>query len=289
MKTQFFQAVMVALAVLAVAGPAASASERIFFEDFEADGLELSDVFFTSNTPPDNYVAIVTNQPHGGNKCIRGNVYPGATDPITGLPGQLSPMLNIGGNTGTPLWGTYRNFRNYHTNELYISWWMRWDENANFTRGGGYSGAYKLMYISGTGGVEESYNNRYNNRLSFYNSYISEGEGSVYGRPLIVGGGNDGAWHHYEVYIRYESSFGATDGIWRLWEDGELCWERTDAHWLRTSTGKIQNLRFIHYTLGADASSGWQIDDIEVWNGMPDGGDTTPPDPPENVEAVAVP
>lgn len=278
--------------ILCDATPVAVAADRIYHEDFEAEGLALADVFYTTYTsPPDvptSSVAITTNQPHGGTKCIRGNVYRTVLDSITGLPGWSSPKLNIGGPGGSPPppWGTYHKFDDLHDDELYISWWMRWDSDANFTRGGGYAGAYKMMYINGTGGANESYNNRYNYKFSFYNPLFIET--SVLGAPLIVGGANDGAWHHYEVYIKYESSYGVSDAIWRLWEDDVLWWDKTDAQFLSSPTGKINSIRFIQYTLGADASSGYQIDDIEIWDGMPGGGDTTPPDPPQDVEAVPI-
>ena len=259
--------ILLMFVVLFFAGTAYSA-EMIYSEDFEnVHNNDIGKVFFTSHSddPPDQYVAITTNDPHGGSKCLRGNVYDGHIDDITGLPGELSPKLNIGGNTGSPLWGSYHNFRNQHDKELYFSWWMRWDEGANFTRNGGNPGAYKLMYISSTGGVVQSYNNRYNHKATFYSNYMDEGQNVSY-LPLI----NDGQWHHYEVYIKYESSYGANDAVWEFWEDGVKAWEKTDAHFLASATGKIQNIHFIHYTFGAEGSSGWQIDDIEIWDGKPD-------------------
>lgn len=247
----------------------AISANLIYKQDFEQPGLRLSDVFYTSGPSPEAYVSIVTSNCHSGTRCIRGNVYEGATDPITGLPGENSPRLNIGGVSGTPEWGTYHNFRDHHVQELYVSFWMRWDQGANFQRDLGYGaepGAYKIMYVSSTGNINQSYTNRYVNSFSFYQNsgmretYVQSPNGNI----------NDGRWHHYEIYLKYETSYGAGNGIWRVWEDGKLVWDRNNITFLTSSDGKFTSIRFIHYTGGALASSGWQIDDIEIWDGIPD-------------------
>jgi uncharacterized protein YjdB len=40
-----------------------------------------------------------------------------------------------------------------------------------------------------------------------------------------------GAWHRLKVQLRMNSSFGATDGILRIWIDGTLMWGRTNMTW----------------------------------------------------------
>lgn len=279
--------ILITIVALLLATPAWAAN-LIYSQDFEEPGLELSDVFYTSYTQapdvPDYSVSIITEA--DGNRCIRGNVYTNSpdsdwVDPITGKPAWLSPKLNIGGSTDGPYaggWGTCHNFRDLHTGELYIRWKMKIDDSANMLRGPYDSnGAFKLMYPSDTGGVNTHYMNRYNNRWSFYGNYFHEGANTVYGASPV----NTGEWVTYEAYFKYASELGCPDGEWRFYENGELVFDHTmidaDDGYLdgqvnirSVEEGKITVLRFIHFTFGSNGPCGYQIDDIEIWDGLPD-------------------
>lgn len=112
----------------------------------------------------------------------------------------------------------------------------------------------------------------------------------------------DNQWHTYEIYMdvgttvvddKYDPS---ADGIVRIWEDGVLILEDTAAPFrMATEEGRqINSLAFIRHAKSSGApvfpmAGHMYFDNLEVWyGGMPGGGDTTPPDPPENVEAEPI-
>ncbi len=293
------------IVVLLFSSPA-WAADLIYSQDFEGEGLELTDIFYTSHTwfneetqqtEPlfTQSVSIVENSPgyeaHSGNKCIRGNVYMADSDfrdPITNKPGHCSPHLNIGYNEN-PSFGASVNFRDAHTDELYISFWIRFDEDAVFTRAGGNPGAYKMMYLSDRGGaITHYFLNRYAHKITSYSgTYYTENLNSFYNVNSAI---NDGQWHHFEVLMRYEDNLGDENGILEIYEDGELVYSQDDiivkngvpwtdghVHFKSIEDARFSTLAFIHYTFGSDGSNGYMIDDIEIWDGLPAGGDTTPP------------
>jgi len=102
-------------------------------------------------------------------------------------------------------------------------------------------------------------------------------------RGTILGLGGDlvdGNWHKWEIYIKYNtdgSGEGHSNGILTVWVDDV---ERIHRTWIRpicTSGGKISRMSFGYFHNILTSSSGWQIDDIEIWDGIPNAIDINPP------------
>jgi len=107
----------------------------------------------------------------------------------------------------------------------------------------------------------------------------------------------DGNWHKIEVFGKYNIG-GAANGICRIWFDGVQHVSRTDYTW-RTSEWASDIFRL--FFIPSNAGDGVHrpapgdiiyIDDVEIWDGMPDSGVVVPPDedvPPSDTEAPAAP
>ena len=134
-------------------------------------------------------------------------------------------------------------------------------------------------------------------RLSANNSaWMTETKNSLWGTytlyfrpPNPVG--SDGKWHKYAMHINYSSS----NPVMRLYVDDQVL--------VRTDNGqsdipmpadyRLETFQ-IPYTGNAQVNqssdrtgicNGWQIDDIQVWNGMPfaDKADESPPRQPDGL------
>ena len=175
------------------------------------------------------------------------------------------------------------NFYNeWYTGEIYVSFWMRYPR-VNVQYG---NENLKIFYPRWGGTLTP---NGYN--ISSYVHWAAYGTGSVYYGAMNSGGGLtssnyistpghwDTGWHRYEFYTNFD------EGIHKFWYDRPVGnWE--DSPYLKHSDNfpndnpQIWNAapwtRYIHYmnfgSIDAEQTSDFTrfIDDIEVWDGMPD-------------------
>ena len=264
----------------------------IWREDFE-DNSYLDTFGLSSGTVSnawDGYV-ITTNNPHSGSRSMRGNINndSGAVDSITGAPaGQVGAgtYLNFG-DSGTLQKGTNHNFYDAHRNEFYVSYWMKLD-NPFYTNSSWDSGqpAWKLFFTNGGNGVclpvgGVTPNMRFTSSGVTVSSYgggttcnFSEAESYD---SASINMANDGQWHRFQIYVYYGTA-GNNDGILKVWVDGALRQNRTNLQLRSTSTGRFSRLTIGHWHQGeifgyctesTGKKCGWQLDDLEVWDGNP--------------------
>jgi len=165
--------------------------------------------------------------------------------------------------------------REWPADEMYVSFWMRYPtftstdahENIKFfyPHWNGIAG-YVVYCLSSNNGC-------------YYNS-----RGSDTNLPsvnwLTCVNQADGNWHRYEFYVKFSL------GISRFWYDGNSVVndDYADNVW-----GEVINMYYL--TFGAQDSEEVgiftrQIDDIEVWDGMPaETTDRIPPNNPKNLTA----
>ena len=90
-------------------------------------------------------------------------------------------------------------------------------------------------------------------------------------------------WTKIEVYIKKNSAVGVYDGIFRLWWNGAPIYNNSTMH-PATATGKFFDTFYFPSNMScdkwnfSDCCPGWDmdtpfylyVDEIEIWNGMPD-------------------
>ncbi len=153
------------------------------------------------------------------------------------------------------------------TDEFYVSFWMRYptfrqtDNHENL----------KLFYPHWDG-VDSYVHYAMCNDDSIYYSAKGKGQFLTSGRWLNCPNQTDGKWHRYEFYVKFSA------GIHKFWYDGKLT--------VNDNFGSGKWTRAMYYisTPSIDAeepgSFSRQIDDLEVWDGMPTATqpqDTVPP------------
>jgi hypothetical protein len=104
-------------------------------------------------------------------------------------------------------------------------------------------------------------------------------------------------WHHVEIWIRYDNPAGAGNGAMKLLIDGNACIDKTNVTF--TKSGYPSYTRFSipsnMTTTGSQAPNYYFVDEVEIWDGLPDdSSQETPPatdtgtdeeDPDTNAEA----
>ena len=142
------------------------------------------------------------------------------------------------------------------TDEFYVSFWMRYptfrqtDNHENL----------KLFYPHWDG-VDSYVHYAMCNDDSIYYSAKGKGQFLTQGRWLNCPNQTDGKWHRYEFYVKFSA------GIHKFWYDGKLT--------VNDNFGSGKWTRAMYYisTPSIDAeepgSFSRQIDDLEVWDGMP--------------------
>jgi hypothetical protein len=116
----------------------AAEAQLLYRQDFEAEGWEAE---FTGRSTWEGHVAVVTHEPHGGSRSLRGNQLASVVDPITGLPGIGNALLD---------WrGAGHDIAERTPHQMYFSYWFRHDD---YTYGKGNEG--KLFYFVDANGCQ---------------------------------------------------------------------------------------------------------------------------------------
>lgn len=153
------------------------------------------------------------------------------------------------------------------TDEFYVSFWMRYP---TFSQTDSHENL-KLFYPHWDG-VDSYVHYAMCNKDSIYYSAKGKGAFLTQGRWLTCPNQTDGKWHRYEFYVKFSA------GIHKFWYDGKLT--------VNDNFGSGKWTRAMYYisTPSIDAeepgSFSRQIDDLEIWDGMPTATapqDTVPP------------
>lgn len=159
-------------------------------------------------------------------------------------------------NEANLYWGQDKIPSPWPTDEMYVSFWMRYP---TFTSTDDMENI-KVFYPHW-------------NQASSYVHFSMAGSGSIYysasGKGSMLTTGNwldcpnqtDGQWHHYEFYIKF------SEGISRFWYDGAQ--KVDDAFGSGVWTNEMFYISVPSIDGEAPGNFSRQVDDWEVWDGMP--------------------
>jgi hypothetical protein len=200
----------------------------------------------------------------------------------------------LGSGTIYPIWAEWTPGTTIGDgDEVYVSWWMKYPDGC-----GAIAGHYFKFFYAYFNGVEDkiemSQNNTTNAFYLLYNNgslLQDEGGSDAFGYPSSTPGTT---WHHYEVWWKFSTS------EYKFWLDrpsGDYTSEATtttpgtyllvyrnlpDNAWGGGSSRVVNTLNAgsMQNDMGEDAQGNTRryIDDIEVWDGIPDS--TPAPAPP---------
>ncbi len=276
-------------------GTEVARGQLLYRQDFESDGWQDE---FTGRSTWEPRVAVVTHAPHGGARSLRGNQMADVVDPITGLPGRGNVLLD---------WrGAGHDIHERTPHELYFSYWFRHDDFSYAGEGEGKllyfvdaeGCSTRAMYLGGQLHQRDLFI-AYDNGCG--SNRWAHCANSVHGADVCDPCRADGTcdnWGYSGLYLRNPEVAPAA-GLWRHFEyhvdygarrmrfwvdshpitharypDGRIAYgpERTfrwtgfQLFYASTSDGRD----FPECVSGEGACAGWQIDDLEVWDGMPD-------------------
>jgi hypothetical protein len=276
----------------------------VFNENFE-DG-NASDTFGSSYASywqtHINCTEVVTNTPHSGNYSFRGSLSEsGSIDNISNEPGCVNAHNSFG--QGPASYGNTSNFNvgTIDSGEFYLSWWVKFDsgELANLL-----SDTHKMLYLYTNGSannlimsVSDSRQLRLfvnaDNQAGYpYTAGDNPDNNYQYGYNLgVVPSLDDGNWHKFEFYAKWGTGGGSNSAIKVAVDDTNVLdvnnavaiYQTGDHVWTAALPSNLS-------AAGTAVSSvGWQVDDIEIWDGLPD--TTTPPPvaiiaPPSNLRIL---
>ena len=271
--------------------PTASLSANLLYnEDFESTGWESA---FRDEPVWGESIVRTTNHPHGGSYCIRGNLYP-RIDPITGMLGMVSPQFEC----------SFNDISSTTPNEVFVRYYMRFDDSnwINVSSidgsviGTEFFGKFAYLVTDGGGpvlgffwcawGGEQEENDQMHLEVNggyYTDPWVLENWGTYTLYDMASGTiAVDGQWNKIELYINYDNDF------IMMWGNGTLSthWRFPDGQVPIHSLSHLRGLQFWHTNVVAidgstDGPAGeyycaWQIDDISVWDGIPDGDDIAP-------------
>jgi len=223
---------------------------------------------------PNSSVAVVSREDaaavHAGKYCLRGNFDPKTTDPIT----RKRAATKSSGLADIELAQAGVKDR------MYVSYWWRLDPTNKFlAEPPGNFGGQKHAYITSSA---EPW-------IKKVNCVVGQAWGPdhwwiVNNSPdpaTVRYGGNArvaaehaqlGVWHHIEYYLRLNSAPLVGDGIALLKVDGKLYIDLRDVPFIHTVPQTWNRMALPSMFGGGTApleSFGWQLDDLEIWDGLP--------------------
>jgi len=272
----------------------APSANLIASQDFEQDGWQSE---FRNSEDWEDHANRTTHDPYAGSYSLRWNQFEGRVDPITGLPGEGGIALDWRGGT---------NFVSQSPNGGFVRMAFRHDDYNNDQE----ARSRKLMYIvddwSATYGGH--YNGLYVGRqfgnldvkLSG-NNYLSDTLATeIWGGPTMwttcdTRPGLNGEWVVFELYIDYNENYA------QMWMNGDIL-RPTNQFYLDnypelaaegkillidhpyTDAWRIRGITPMYFDAPRDCLNcydeteyyaGVQIDNLEFWDGIPSGGQTS--------------
>ena len=151
------------------------------------------------------------------------------------------------------------------TDELYVSFWMRYP---TFVRNDSMENL-KVFYPHWDG-AKSYVHFTLSDSDTIYYSAMAEGSVLTAGNWLECPKQTDGKWHHYEFYINFN------EGVSRFWYDGAL--KVDDAFGTGIWTSNLYSIIAPSIDAEEPGKFSRQVDDLEIWDGMPEQGSPGPAD-----------
>jgi hypothetical protein len=283
MKTFYITIAQSFVCLLFVCNPAFSAS-LVYSEDFE-DG-SASDTYGTSyKSYWQQFLSctdVVKATPHGGDYSFRGLISEtGVIDNISGKTGCSNPRTSLG--QGATKYGNSRNFAvgEINTGEFYLSWWVKFDtgELSNLL-----SDSHKMLYMYTNGSTNyiilqvtssrklRLFVNADNQAGYPYSSGDNPADSFKYGYGLgTFSDLDDGNWHQIEFYSDWGTG-SAPDSRIKIFVDSVVALDVDDAVAIYQTGDRVWTMMLPANVSAAKtkvSSVGWQVDDIEIWDGYP--------------------
>lgn len=271
------------------------AANLLYSENFE-DGAE-SDTYGSSTSEYWNThlgaTGVVTDNSHGGTYSFRGSISENGTlDNILGKAGTANAYNQIG--LGDVAYGSTANWdiEAETFDEIYVSWWHKWDEGELDNLWDGVSGhghdTHKIIYFYTTHSSIQNYiivSISYSRNLELIVNADNAASGDYQANETYhIGEIDDGAWHHFEFYLDYGTGQTA-DSNFTLTVDDVVVFDKPNIVAIY-NTGDRCNYFSLPSNISAAttvvSSIGYQVDDIEVWDGLP-AADTISPSTPSGL------
>jgi len=254
-------------------------AKRVYYENYE-DGK-------CDRIRPSSSAAVVSREQGAdvfrGKFCLRGNYDPKTTDPITRKKGTKGARMKA---ISLDALGVKDRF--------YVSYWWRLDAENKFVSDPPGFGGQKHAYITSSAAPW----------MNKVNCVV----GQAWGRAhwWIVNNSPDpkkipyhgearvspeqarlGVWHHVEFYLRLNSAPRERDGLAFLKIDGKLTIDMRKVPFIHTVPQTWQRMALPSMFGGGNnpkESFGWQLDELEIWDGLPPAEEAKPageaaPDP----------
>lgn len=208
--------------------------------------------------------------PQGFTEAFKNTKY---TDEVT-RTGKRAAVVGIAeGSTGWGEWGGSLKYPKplYEGDEVWLRVWSYFPPGFSFECGGCAQGMkFMRIHIQSDSGVNEGYHS-----ILIKNGIEVDSEvtGNTFhnnnkGKKRVGKMVTNGTWHAYEMYIKFSSRAG--NGIYRVWQDGNLVFEDTVTRTLNTSTSRSNLVYFLTYwNNGAPKSQSAYVDDIVVTSVQP--------------------
>ncbi|NJM80687.1 MAG: hypothetical protein HC854_15700 [Flavobacterium sp.] len=226
-----------------------------------------------SATDPENRASVDPNNSVGGK---------GSSLKVR-FPKINENFMSSGIDVRVPLGESFKN-NNFQADELYISYWIKFSDNFDFTKCGG-----KLPSLGGT----YTDNSRWKGRIMFRRGgsiqFYPELEGSedgfssdfdrFWGIKEVDRGDictneftpylNDNQWHNIELHYKFETP-GQNDGYFEGWVDGGVGYKKTNSDkfgfWRPNSSNDITiNYLLLSTFLGGSSAEYEQNQDVFAW------------------------
>ncbi len=240
-------------------------AQRIYFEDYESSRCD--------RIQEGSSAAVVSREQgvdvHRGGYCLRGNYNTKTTDPLTGKRGKT----RYAGLADIKLTRA--------KDRIYVSYWWRLDPDNQFeAEPPGNFGGQKHAYITGSA---SPWANKVNYVIGqgwgpdhwwiVNNSPNKESKSFTANARVDPQRAKLGVWHRIEFYLQLESAPGKSDGIGILKVDRLVCIDQRNVPFQQGLPAQTWNQMALPSMFGGPAgpkkSFGWQIDDLEIWNGLP--------------------
>ncbi|OGS19082.1 MAG: hypothetical protein A2219_05505 [Elusimicrobia bacterium RIFOXYA2_FULL_50_26] len=193
--------------------------------------------------------------------CTEGIDYTVSAQGRNGSNGSFL-SLQTEANLDAESWIWWPYSETWPANQMYVSFWLRYP---HFVSTDAHENL-KLFYPHWDG-TSSYVAYDLSSDDSMYHSEKSNDEYVSTGNWLTVPNQTDGNWHHYEFFLDFEM------GISRFIYDDSIIWDKNWGPGTWTVPVPMYYLTFCMIDAEEPGNFTRQIDDIEVWDGMPDVGD----------------
>jgi len=257
------------------------AVSRVYYQNFD-DTAKVEDFWLERNQSAKRIVGAADGAKVFKGNCLRGNWFTDYSDPITHLKTRGDE------DSRYTLYDLYLDGLGI-SDSVYVDYWAMVDSNVHEDNG------LKWVWLQGHHGTTWTWNYIIQPPWEgwdkwWIHSNNDESDDGGYGRDTLLSkldgikarmkesGDTDitrwfqGRWHHFQFYIKQNMPASARNGVLRFWIDDALVLNFSDFHWKQNDQDSIYFFSTPHMYGGGAAppsSFGWQIDEMQVWNGLP--------------------